>query len=222
MQPRNHLYLSAGLTNLPLAFSFNTTTQADGYHELTVVVYEGTHVRTQKRLTQTVRLQNTGLAAAFTTPLGDTNVALEAVLEFSVVANTNTIDSIELFSTGGSLGNVLGQSNALFSVSGTNLGLGLHPFYAVVTAAGGKQYRTETKWLQLVGPDAPFPLSIAAPPPRLTWPATAGRTYDILSSTNLAAGFQPGATLTPSNSAAQWLDTNAAEPLRFYRVRTAN
>ena len=91
-----------------------------------------------------------------------------------------------------------------------------------VTAAGGKQYRTETKWLQLVGPDAPFPLSIAAPPPRLTWPATAGRTYDILSSTNLAAGFQPGATLTPSNSAAQWLDTNAAEPLRFYRVRTAN
>ncbi len=222
LQPRNHLYVTAGVTNLPLSFAFNTTTQADGYHDLTAVAYEGSHVRTQKRIAQTIRIQNTSLAATFTTLFGDTNTALAATLQFSVVANTNNISKIELFSTGGSLANVLSQSNALFSVAGTNLGLGLHPFYAIVTATSGKQYRTETKWLRLIGPDTPFPVSIAAPPPRLAWPATAGRSYDILSATSLAAAFQPNATVTPSNSAAQWTDTNAAGPGRFYRVRSAN
>ena len=157
LQPRNHLYVTAGVTNLPLTFAFNTTTQADGYHELTAVAYEGSHVRTQKRVAQTVRIQNTPLAATFTTLLGGTNTALEATLQFSVVANTNNISKIELFSTGGSLASVLNQSNAVFSVAGTNLGLGLHPFYAIVTASSGKQYRTETKWIRLVGAGLAFP-----------------------------------------------------------------
>jgi uncharacterized protein (TIGR03790 family) len=222
LQPRNHLYLTAGVTNLPLTFAFNTTTQADGYHELTAVNYEGSHVRTQKHIAQTVRIQNSSLAATFTTLLGDTNTALEATLQFSVVANTNNISKIELFSTGGSLTNILSQSNIVFSVAGTNLGLGLHPFYAVVTASSGKQYRTETKWIRLVGRDTPFPVSLAVPPPRLAWPAAAGRSYDILSATNVVKAFQASATVIPSNSAAQWADTNSADARRFYRVRTSN
>jgi len=222
LEPRDHLYLTAGVASLPLTLAFNTTTQAEGYHELTAVVYEGSDVRTQKRIAQDVRIQNTSLAATFTTLLGDTNTALEATLQFSVVANTNNISKIELFSTGGSQGSVLNQSNATFSVAGTNLGLGLHPFYALVTANSGRQYRTDTKWIRLVGQDAPFPVSLGVPPPRLTWPAAAGRSYDILSTTNLANALQPSATITPSNSAAQWTDTNAAAPRRFYRVRTAD
>ena len=223
LQPRNHLYLTAGATSLPLAFAFNTMTQADGYHELTAVAYEGSNVRTQKRLAQTVRVQNSPLAAAFTALLGNTNTALEAVLQFSVVANTNNIGKIELFSTGGSLTNVLSQSNVVFSVAGPNLGLGLHPFYAVVTASSGKQYRTETKWVRLVGRDAPIPVSIfVLSPPRLVWPATAGRSYDILSATNVNNAFQTTATVIPSNSAAQWIDTNPPIARRFYRVRTSN
>jgi uncharacterized protein (TIGR03790 family) len=222
LQPRNHLYLTAGVTNLPLSFAFNTTTQADGYHELTAVAYEGSHVRTQQRIAQTVRVQNSSLAAVFTTLVGDTNTALEATLLFSVVANTNNISKIELFSTGGSLMNVLNQSNTVFAVAGTNLGLGLHPFYAVVTASSGKQYRTETKWLRLVGRDTSFSVSLAVPPPRLAWTAAAGRSYDVLSATTITDAFQPNATLTPSNSAAQWTDTNAATAQRFYRVRTSN
>jgi hypothetical protein len=221
LQPRNHLDLTAGTTNLPLTFAFNTTTQADGYHELTAVAYEGSHVRTQKRIAQTVRVQNSSLAATFTALLGDTNVALEATLQFSVVANTNNISKIELFGTGGSLTNVLNQSNTVFGIAGPSLGLGLHPFYAVVTASSGKQYRTETKWITLVGRDTPFRVSLAAPPPRLTWPAAAGRSYDILSATNVIDAFQASATVTPSNSAAQWTDTNATVR-RFYRVRTSN
>jgi uncharacterized protein (TIGR03790 family) len=221
LQPRDHLYLTAGLTNLPFTWTFNTTTQADGYHELTAVAYEGSHVRTQTRLEQSVRIQNTSLTATFTTLVGDTNTALEATLQFSVVANTNNISRIELFSTGGSRASVLNESNAVFSVAGTTLGLGLHPFYAIVTASSGKQYRTETKWIRLVGADSPFPVSIAAPPPKLAWPAAAGRSYDILSTTGLGSAFQTSASLTPSNSAAQWTDTNAAASQRFYRVRTS-
>ena len=222
LEPRNHLYLTAGVTNLPLTFAFNTANQADGYHELTAVVYEGSHVRTQKRLVQNVCIQNSPLAAVFTTLVGDTNTALEATLQFSVAANTNNISKIELFSTGGSLANVVNQSNAVFSVAGTNLGLGLHPFYTIVTANNGRQYRTDTKWIRLVGADSPFPVFLAAPPPMLTWPAAAGRSYDILSTTNLTNTLQPNATVTPSNSAAQWADTNPAALQRFYRVRTSN
>jgi len=53
LEPRNHLYVTAGVTNLSLAFPLDTTTLSDGYHELTAVVYEGSHVRTQTRVSQT-------------------------------------------------------------------------------------------------------------------------------------------------------------------------
>lgn len=222
LQPRSHLYVTAGVTNLPLTFAWNTTTQADGYHDLTAVAYEGSSVRTQHKFTQTVRIQNTSLAATFTTLLGGTNTSLDAVLQFSVVANTNNISKIELFSTGGTLTNILSQSNVVFSVAGTNLGLGLHPFYAIVTATSGKQYRTETRWIRLVNTEARFPLSITAPPPTLRWPATAGRSYDILATTNLASPFQLAATLLPTSSLATWTDPAAFGTSRFYRVRTSN
>jgi uncharacterized protein (TIGR03790 family) len=222
LQPRNHLYVTTGVTNLPLTFALNTTTQADGYHELTAVAYEGSHVRTQKRVAQTVRIQNRPLSATFTTLYGGSNTLVGATLQFSVVANTNGITKIELYSTGGSLGSVANQSNATFSVVGASLDLGLHPFYALVTGSSGKQYRTETKWIRLVTAEAPFPVSLTAPPPVLAWPATAGRSYDILTATNGTNAFQLAISLTPSNSTAQWTDTNKPAPHRFYRVRTSN
>ncbi len=172
-------------------------------------------------MTQTVRIQNGPLSATFTTLVGDTNSALEAALQFSVIANTNNITKIELFSTGGSLGSVAGQSSATFSVAGTNLGPGLHPFYAILTASGGQQYRTEPKWIRLIATEPQFPISITTPPPRLSWRATAGRSYDILSATNITDSFQVRQTITPSNSSAQWTDSSAGESQRFYRVRVS-
>src|SRR6185436_9618678 len=41
LEPRAHLYITAGVTNLPLSFAFNTTVLPNGFHELTAVVYEG-------------------------------------------------------------------------------------------------------------------------------------------------------------------------------------
>src|SRR5439155_2238545 len=204
LEPRDHIYITAGVTNLPVTFALNTSSLANGFHELTAVVYEGSHVRTQKRVTQNIIIQNGPLSATFTAPVGATNLALETALQFSVTANTNNISKIELFSTGGSLGFVSGQTNANFSVAATNLNVGLHPFYAVVTASSGKQYRTETKWFRIVGADAPFPLAITAPPPMLAWPATAGRSYDVLSATNLTDPFQIRATILATNSIGQW------------------
>ena len=154
LQPRNHLYVTAGTTNLSFNFPLNTASIADGYHELTAVVYEGSHVRTQKGLAQSVRIQNTPLAATFNCLVGGSNTAVEATLQFAVTANTNNIAKIELFSTGGLLATVANQSTAGFSIAGTNLDLGLHPFYAVVTAINGKQYRTETKFIRFVGTES--------------------------------------------------------------------
>ena len=185
LQPRNHLYLTAGVTNLSLAFPLDTTALSDGSHELTAVIYEGSHVRTQVRVTQSVCVQNTPLSATFTTLAGASNTVLDFTLLFSVVANTNTISQIELFTTGGSVGIVSNQSSATFTVAAANLGIGLHPFYAVVTRNDGKQYRTETKWIRIGGAEPPFGLTLAALPPVIAWPATAGRLYEVLSATNV-------------------------------------
>jgi uncharacterized protein (TIGR03790 family) len=221
LQPRNHLYITAGATNLPLTFTFNTAARADGFHELAAVAYEGSSVRTQKRITRNIRIQNTSLSASFIVLMGDTNTAREATLQFSVTANTNTISRIDLYSTGGLLTSATGQSSTIFSVIGSNLDVGLHPFYAVVTRSDGQQYRTETKWIRIIDTEPPFNVMITSPPTTLFWAATAGRSYDILSATNLTDVFQVRASLTPTNSAARWIETNPASVKRFYRVRVS-
>jgi hypothetical protein len=220
LRPRAHLYVAAGISNLALSFPLNTATLADGYHQLTAVAYEGTHVRTQARVSRDVQVRNNGLAAVFDTLVGGTNCAVEGTLEFSVAANTNAISTIELFSTGGSLNVVADQPTARFSVPAEFLGIGLHPFFALVTGTDGRQYRTETRWVRIVGPDSPMPLAFAGPPPMISWPAAAGRSYDILSTTDLASGFASTAVVTPTNNLGQWTDTNTPAPQRFYRVRT--
>ncbi len=222
LQPRAQLYITAGAFDLPLTFALDTTRLTDGFHQLTAVAYEGSNVRTQTRITQTVRVQNTALSATLSLGLGASNVAVEAVLPFSVAANSSNVTAIELFSTGGSLGAVAGQQTAEFFVSGTNLDVGLHPFYALVTPSTGAPYRTQTLWIRLVGPDSSFPLSFAKPPPRVSWPATAGRSYDILTASNLANPFQVQTTVIPTNSLGLWTDPNGLRQQQFYQVRTSS
>jgi hypothetical protein len=73
----------------------------------------------------------------------------------------------------------------------------------------------------LVGVDLGFPLQVTASPPLLTWPATAGRGYTVLSTTNLLNPFQIRATVVPTNSLGQWQETNANAAQQFYRVSVA-
>ncbi len=149
LQPRNHLFITAGASSLALKFPLDTTTLADGYHELTAVAYEGSDVRTQTRKTVPVRIQNSSLSATLTL-LDLTNGApVQGTYNIQVAANTNTVSRITLYSTGGELGAVANQSTATFPVAGTNLWAGLHPFYAIIETSGGPAYRTQTQWVRL-------------------------------------------------------------------------
>ena len=149
LQPRNHLYVTAGASSLNLTFPLDTTTLADGYHKLTAVAYEGSDTRTETQVTLPVQFQNTPLSATLTL-LDLTNQSpVQGTYHIQVSANTNTVGLINLFSTGGVLDSATNVSSAVFQVDGTNLWAGLHPFYATVVTTNGLQYRTQTQWIQL-------------------------------------------------------------------------
>ena len=150
LQPRNHLYVTAGTSSLALTFPLDTTALPDGYHNLTAVAYEGSDARTETQVTVPVQIQNSSLSATLTL-LDLTNQApVQGTYHIQVAANTNTVSLITLFSTGGALDMATNESTAIFQVNGTNLWDGLHPFYALVETSDGLEYRTETQWVRLV------------------------------------------------------------------------
>ena len=214
--PRNHLYLSSGLGSLPVNATGDTTPWPDGWHQLTAVAYEGTSVRTQTRVGRRVQIQNTGLTATLTVLPPGTNLTLNQPLQFAVTASPTNLARVELFGTGGSLGFVTNQPAAGFSVNPANLGVGRHPFYALVTDQAGDRYQTATVWLNLV---PPITLTLGGEPPLLAWPAAHGCRYSVGFTTNLTAGFQTVATLTATNySGIQWPVTLAGLA-GFYQVQ---
>jgi hypothetical protein len=216
LRPRNHLYVSSGLTAVALNFLFDTTRITDGFHKLDAVAYEGTSVRTQTRVTRNVQVQNTALTASLTTALLGTNATLDFPLVFTVTANETNIASIQLFSTGGLVGIVSNQDSAIFLAPSTTLWVGLHPFYALVTDASGHQYRIQTQWIRLV---PSISLSLSGPPWTLSWPSVSGLNYEVQAATNLLTVFQPITTVTASGSTAQWPVTAPGGQAAFYRVR---
>jgi uncharacterized protein (TIGR03790 family) len=152
LQPRNHLYVTAGASQLALTFSLDTTKLADGFHELAAVSYEGSSVRTQTRITLPLQIQNSSLSATLTLLDLAGTAPVQGTYHIQVAANTNSVSAISLFSTGGLLTTLTNQSTATFTVDGSALGAGLHPFYALVQTTGGAQYRTQTQWARLVNP----------------------------------------------------------------------
>lgn len=152
LYPRNHLYVAAGASQLASSFPLDTTRLADGFHELTAVAYEGTHVRTQTRITLPVQIRNTSLSASLTLLDVADPATAQGTYHIEVAANTNNVSAISLFSTGGLLNTVANQSVATFTIDGSALGAGLHPFYAQVQTSSGAQYRTPVRWVRLVNP----------------------------------------------------------------------
>ena len=148
LQPRNHLYVTAGAPELAVTFPLDTTTLVDGYHELTAVAYEGSNVRTEGKATTCVVVHNSSLGATLTLLDLTNQVPVQGTYHIQVTANTNTVSLITLFSTGGALGTATNESIAIFPVNGTNLWAGLHPFYAVVETADGLKYRTQTQYVR--------------------------------------------------------------------------
>jgi uncharacterized protein (TIGR03790 family) len=216
LRPRNHLYAAVGLPLVSVNVDLDTSQLADGFHELTLVAYEGTSVRTQTLLSRSVQVRNTSLDATLVPLLAGTNTTLAEPLALTVSANSTNISTIELFSTGGSLGVVSNQATATFVVSAGFLGVGVHPFYAIVTDSAGHQFRTSSTALKIL---ADFTLAISFNPPTLSWESQPGVSYDILSSTDLAAGFHYVDTVTATGPQSQWgIPAGAAGPV-FYRLR---
>jgi uncharacterized protein (TIGR03790 family) len=215
LRPRNHLYVSSGRNSLAVNFACDTTRIADGWHQFTAVAYEGTSVSTQTRVTRNVKIQNTTLSATFAALPAGTNVALGQPLQFTVTASATNIARIELFSTGGSIAVATNQASAVFAVSTTYLGLGLHPFYALVTDQAGHRYQTQTLAYRVV---PAIMLTLTGKPPTLTWTTVAGRQYDLQFTTNLTLPFQTVTTIAATNSLVQWSITTTGKAA-FYRVK---
>jgi uncharacterized protein (TIGR03790 family) len=213
LQPRAHIYLNSGAASLPVQLTMDTTRFADGFHDLTAVAYEGTSVRTQTRVEQTVQFRNTALSAT----LAALAAASNGDLPFSIAANATNIAQIQLFSTGGSVAVATNRAAAELAAPAATLGVGLHPFYAVVTDANGHQYQTPTVWEQIPA----LQLSVLGPPPALSWPAIAGRQYRVLAATNLDGAWQAVGTVLATNAQAQWTMTAPPSGAVFYQVSVA-
>jgi hypothetical protein len=210
LQPRAHVYLGCGATLLPVNFTLDTTKFADGFHTLTAVAYEGTSVRTRTRIEETLQFHNTSLAAGFPAPV----VTSGGDLQFNVAAGSTNIARIELFSTGGSLAVATNEAMAQLVAPAATLGVGLHPFDAVVTDSNGRQYQTATVWEQVPA----LTLNVVGSPRELSWPAIPGRQYAVLATTNFAVPFQTVATLVATNSPAQWPISSPSAGAVFYQV----
>ncbi|MGH8023481.1 MAG: TIGR03790 family protein [Limisphaerales bacterium] len=149
LEPRNHLYVTAGQPRIALTFPLATTNLADGYHEVTAVAYEGSDVRTETQASVPVQIRNSGLSATLTVLEVTNAVPAEDSFQIQATANTNNVSLITLFSIGGAFAAVTNESAATFQVAGTNFWAGQVPFYAVVQTRNGLQYRTQTLWVTI-------------------------------------------------------------------------
>jgi len=215
LRPRNHLHVSSGSGTVVVNGALDTTRLSDGWHQFTAVGYEGTSVATQTRVTENVQIQNTRLAATLTAVPAGSNATPGQQLQFTVTAIATNVSKIELFSTGGLLGVVSNAATAVFPISASYLGLGLHPFYAVITDANGNQFQTATVSYRII---PVINLTVSGIPPVLTWSALPTHQYYLEFATNLVTGFQTLATITATNSLMQWPVT-AGDPAGFYRVQ---
>jgi hypothetical protein len=184
-----------------------------------LAAYEGTSVQTQTRVSGTKQVQNTTLSASLYPLLAGTNLTVNTPLQLGVTANTSATSRIELFSTGGSLGVISNLQSAVFSLSVRFLGVGLHPFYALVTDTLGNRYRTETLQLRII---PSFKVEIMASPLTLTWPSVPGLSYNILACTNLSTGFQRVATVTAADTTVQWPIPSPSANESYYRVELSH
>jgi len=149
LRSRNHLFVTAGAPRLTVNFTLDTTVLPDGFHELTAVAYEGSSVRTQTRTSLPVQVRNTSLAATIELQPAGASLPVAGSFQIRVVASDPDTSRIDLFSTGGLLAALSDQPTAVFNVAGSTLGVGLHPFHALVETRSGLRFRTQTLWLRL-------------------------------------------------------------------------
>ncbi len=142
LSPRNHLFVRSGLQSVALSVPLDTTLLPDGHHEMTAVAYEGTHVHSQTLKSLPVIVANSPLQATLALAAPEATMPVTNAFALVVTANTNGLSEILLFTTGGFHAGATNQPAASFLVNGPGLGVGEHPFYALVTTTSGLRYRT--------------------------------------------------------------------------------
>lgn len=105
------------------------------------------------------------------------------------------------------------QAAAVFAVSASYLGLGLHPIYAVVADQAGNLFQTATSWYLLPA----LTLTLTGSPPVVAWPAIPSRQYDLQFASGLNTSFHTVATIMATNSVILW-PLSTSNDAGFYRV----
>jgi hypothetical protein len=174
-------------------------------------------VRTQAPVSRRFQFRNSSLTAVLTSSVIGQAATLGAPWTVTVNTPNSAVSRIELYSTGGILASATNSSSATFAMPTYELGLGLHPVYAIVRDSSGQVYRTETLKVRII---PPFELQLHGPPWILSWPAVAGLRYEILRTPALGESFQVVDRVTATNDFTSWPlpDMNAPE---FYRLRVA-
>ena len=149
---RATVFLSEGRTKLTASYSLDTTVLADGPHELMVVAYEGTAVRTQGRVTIPFVVDNHSVACAITNPPACGTALLSGSITAHVQASAAT--SVEFYVEG----KLLASTNALpyvFLFAATNYGVGQVTLQAKAFASGGDSVLS-TNVILVILPDYDF------------------------------------------------------------------
>lgn len=152
LSARATVFLSEGSTNLSAGYSLITTNLADGPHELTVVAYEGTAVKTQGRVTIPFIVDNHAVECAITNPpSGGT-----ALLSESVTAHVqaSSVTSVEFY-VEGKLFASTHTTPYVFSFAATNYGVGALNIQAKAFTSGGASTLSSNVLLTIL-PDYDF------------------------------------------------------------------
>ena len=138
LSARATLFLAEGFTNLVASYSLDTTTLADGPHELTAVGYEGSAVRTQGRMTLPFVVDNHAAACAITSPPSASTFLLGETITAQVFAVAGgTVTSVSFYAEG-KLAAVTGSAPFVFSLETTNYGVGRLDLQAGAAATNGE------------------------------------------------------------------------------------
>ncbi|MFO0900286.1 MAG: hypothetical protein U0836_22865 [Pirellulales bacterium] len=182
------------------AFSLDTTTYADGHHELRIVGLEAGPIETQGRLILPVTFNNTGHRIAAATSPKQT-VRLGAALK--IAAKSPGAASLVVLHQGRELGKIAGESGAL-EVDSARLGQGPGQLQVRALDTAGKEYAVAA------------PLAIDVVPPLAMLPLR-DPPSDLRPGVQLTLGTNRPQLIRDASSPG-WFTSAGAQPNQAYRL----
>lgn len=144
LRARGTIFLSAGQEILAASRALDTTNLPDGPHELQVVAYEGSAIKTQGRASAPFIVDNNSITCAVVSPLSGQNFSRGVAITTQVAAATSigSITQVQFFAEGKLLSRT-GAPPYVFIVSTTNVGSGSLALQARADDNGGRSALSE-------------------------------------------------------------------------------